>query len=167
MPGPIVCPRDGSTTDPEVHRGRFGHFAVQICPKCGGSWFDHGEIGKLYRDHAIEKMIVDYAGGPSRMTCPRCGKPTAPRPVSGFTLDVCPSCRGVWFDRDELQAAAQALSTEEARDGLRKEFGLSFGRNLHARDFLPLVFYAPGFHAALMADLDKTEEKSASRLDDL
>jgi Zn-finger nucleic acid-binding protein len=42
------------------------------------------------------------------MKCPRCDKQElAPRKVKGkdIALDICPKCKGVWFDRGELERA--------------------------------------------------------------
>lgn len=42
------------------------------------------------------------------MQCPRCASSTRaaiePTPAGAIELDYCPSCRGVWFDRGELEA---------------------------------------------------------------
>lgn len=59
------------------------------------------------------------------MKCPRCEKQElASREVAskGVTLDVCPSCQGVWFDRGELEqalpeAAAGLTIPEDAEPG--------------------------------------------------
>jgi Zn-finger nucleic acid-binding protein len=38
------------------------------------------------------------------MNCPRCGSTSLDeRERNGVTVDVCPSCRGVWLDRGELE----------------------------------------------------------------
>ncbi len=57
-------------------------------------------------------MIVDYAEGASDLACPRCGRAMARRPVGDVTLDVCPVCRGVWFDAGELETAERVLAGE-------------------------------------------------------
>ncbi len=42
------------------------------------------------------------------MLCPRCASSTRsaiePTPAGAIELDYCPSCRGIWFDRGELEA---------------------------------------------------------------
>lgn len=42
------------------------------------------------------------------MLCPRCSTSTRPAieptPAGAIELDYCPSCRGIWFDRGELEA---------------------------------------------------------------
>lgn len=38
------------------------------------------------------------------MNCPECDRPLTPEDHRGIELDVCGSCRGIWFDRGELEA---------------------------------------------------------------
>lgn len=38
------------------------------------------------------------------MNCPRCAQAMLEeREREGITIDVCPSCRGIWLDRGELE----------------------------------------------------------------
>ena len=148
----LRCPRDGTTAQTERHKGRFGHFEVDVCPTCGGVWFDKGEIADLCRDKEIERMIVEYASGDSRIECPRCGAEMASRPMSEVTLDVCPKCHGVWFDRGELEAAARVLADEEIQRGVAEEFGFDIAGGLHARDLIVLSFYSPNLHRTLLEE---------------
>jgi Zn-finger nucleic acid-binding protein len=47
------------------------------------------------------------------MICPRCEKPSLDeRDRDGVTIDVCTSCRGIWFDRGELEKLI-ARTTQE------------------------------------------------------
>ncbi len=108
----LICPRDGVGTSLEKHRGRTGGFAIDVCARCGGAWYDRGEISKLTGEREVERMIVDYAAGRSDVACPRCGATMATRPVGGVTVDVCTDCHGVWFDRDELEETVRAVSGE-------------------------------------------------------
>ncbi|MEO8601691.1 MAG: zf-TFIIB domain-containing protein [bacterium] len=41
------------------------------------------------------------------MTCPRCGTQLVERVQHDVTLDECPSCGGVWFDKGELAHLAE------------------------------------------------------------
>lgn len=52
------------------------------------------------------------------MFCPRCETESlAERTRDGVTIDHCPSCRGVWLDRGELERLiARALPAAEDRD---------------------------------------------------
>jgi Zn-finger nucleic acid-binding protein len=56
------------------------------------------------------------------MNCPRCQSAVLDeRDRSGLTVDVCPSCRGVWLDRGELEKllalAKRELEEERAYYG--------------------------------------------------
>lgn len=64
-----------------------------------------------------------YCGGPPEeeqpaqvrpARCPGCGAEMDEVAEGGLTLDRCPSCRGVWFDRGELEAAIEAKKARAA-----------------------------------------------------
>jgi uncharacterized protein len=42
------------------------------------------------------------------MDCPVCGERLKEIERSGVTLDICPSCKGVWLDRGEIDKIIQA-----------------------------------------------------------
>lgn len=109
MSEPIWCPRDHSQARTEEHDHRFRSFKLDVCPTCGGIFFDKGEITKLTDDHHLERLIVDHAGGASRLPCPRCGGAMSQRLVGEVTIDVCRACHGVWMDRGELETAVRTL----------------------------------------------------------
>ncbi|HEV8594337.1 MAG TPA: zf-TFIIB domain-containing protein [Thermoplasmata archaeon] len=114
----LLCPRDGIGTSLETHRGRVRSFSIDICPRCGGVWYDRGEIGKLTGEHEVERLIVEYAGGRSDFPCPRCGKTMATRPVGAVVVDVCMECHGVWFDADELEEVVRSMAGEVPLPGV-------------------------------------------------
>ena len=105
------CPRDGAETVTTQGTGR-GRFDLDVCPTCQGVWFDRGEIAKASEDPEIERLVTEYAGGASDLTCPRCGAGMAKRPVGEVSLDVCSRCQGVWMDAGELESALRTLSGE-------------------------------------------------------
>lgn len=98
------------------------------CPRCGGVWFDRGEVDDLRRmkpsaawheitvaEEAVPMLChschasmprdaetCPSCGWKNRLPCPSCGKDMERRQHSGLYLDVCRSCQGVWFDRLEL-----------------------------------------------------------------
>lgn len=39
------------------------------------------------------------------MQCPECRKAMTPKELGEVTLDECPQCKGIWFDKDELAEA--------------------------------------------------------------
>ena len=140
MVQPVRCPRDGAEARIEEHPGRLIPFKLDVCPTCRGIFFDRGEIGKLTNDHDLERLLVEYSGGLSRMKCPRCDGPMSPRPVGEVTIDVCGTCRGVWMDRGELEAAARTLGHPPSEG--------SFAET-HAGELATRTFLGPSLREAL------------------
>jgi len=99
---------------------------LDLCPRCGGMWFDAGEVSlartmsrfSLPRDQEPRRArcascgaFVDRDGaecpacGKSNvLACPRCTVVMERSSQGGVILDVCRGCKGVWFDRHELEA---------------------------------------------------------------
>ena len=44
------------------------------------------------------------------MKCPNCGRPLLQKTAKGVTLDLCPGCRGAWFDTGEMEKLSFAAS---------------------------------------------------------
>jgi hypothetical protein len=114
----LLCPLDGTTMSCTTYEADI---EVDICPKCGGFWLDHGELENI--QHTVEKdysnelaRMPDMIGAATRtlkqksaplVNCPVCDKKMARREhgyCSQIMVDVCPSCKGVWLDKGELQA---------------------------------------------------------------
>ncbi len=60
------------------------------------------------------------------MNCPRCNHSVLDeRERNGVVVDVCPSCRGVWLDRGELEKmlafTQREFEAERARYGYERE----------------------------------------------
>jgi Zn-finger nucleic acid-binding protein len=60
------------------------------------------------------------------MNCPRCNHSVLDeRERNGVVVDVCPSCRGVWLDRGELEKmlafTQRELEAERSRYGYERE----------------------------------------------
>lgn len=117
---------------------------VDLCPRCGGIWFEHGEVQAVRRASGVpDPGDVDPSragrctgcGAPVDRcddACPACGQkvvidcPTCDEPMEAvkhgdITLDLCTTCRGVWFDREELghiwSAALARVQREKGRQG--------------------------------------------------
>lgn len=114
---------------------------VDYCPRCGGVWFDEGEVPSLRRcQPRAFAARVEIRGGEHRMRChgcgaplprnaarcavcgranvldcPACGAALAPVERDGTRLDVCRRCRGVWFDNVELGTIWNAQVTALAQ----------------------------------------------------
>lgn len=109
-------------------------FTIDHCTRCGGAWFDAGEIGRLRvaspddlwahvapRDavHAMQchscntlferdRDECSACGWHVKLDCPQCQQPMQSARHHGMTLDACSRCRGVWFDHHELAAVWNA-----------------------------------------------------------
>lgn len=52
------------------------------------------------------------------LPCPVCRSELAPTERVGVEIDICPTCRGVWLDRGELEKILQRAGTPDlSRDG--------------------------------------------------
>jgi uncharacterized protein len=125
-----------------------GSVTVDYCPRCGGLWFDRGEVAHLARrdEAVIHPLLIDAAvrvrppcqgcGTPldrnaercevcrrsNVLDCPVCDETMERRERDGLVLDVCRRCHGVWFDNAELSAIWRlklAEATAAARRGGR------------------------------------------------
>jgi Zn-finger nucleic acid-binding protein len=115
-----------------------GTLVLDHCPRCGGIWFERGEVARLAAHHpdALWSRIsrreeafrppchechapmdrsaecCPACGWDNRLLCPECQRPMERRVREGLTLDVCTRCRGVWFDHAELSALWSASLSE-------------------------------------------------------
>lgn len=120
--------------------GEKSELVLDSCSRCGGIWFELGEVQHLRR-HA-QKSLWDHM--PQRpnafrmlchqchasmdrnaetcsacswrntIACPSCDRPLDAQNHDGLRLDVCKRCRGVWFDHIEL-AAIWNLTVDAAK----------------------------------------------------
>lgn len=98
------------------------------CARCGGVWFEAGEVQRLrrcesellwrevVRREAAQAMLCHSCRSPVdrqatscsvcgwkvELDCPTCARPMEVSTRGGMHLDYCRHCRGVWFDHDEL-----------------------------------------------------------------
>ena len=118
MSAKLRCPVDGN----ELERTAFQGIEIDVCRKCGGVWFDHGELDDVMREAMAQPQSVarldPRAGAPTKhtphreLTCPRCQKPMAAGifgKTSNIELDRCPQCSGQWADGGELSALVEYL----------------------------------------------------------
>jgi Zn-finger nucleic acid-binding protein len=101
---------------------------LDLCPICGGVWFDRGEVQEtrkvplqtvrrhfdLSREPHFMRCHSCYVSMErneaacrlcdwhNEICCPVCGRGMERVACKGLTLDVCRECGGVWFDRNEL-----------------------------------------------------------------
>ena len=140
------------------------------CGRCGGVWFDAGEVQQLRRcdPGALWSAVVQREGVHAmqchacsahvprtveacpacgwkvRLDCPHCQKQMEISTDAGLRLDYCRHDRGVWFDHDELadiwKIEANALMERRARAG-------EAGGVLDVLMYDPFAMYY-GIHAA-------------------
>ncbi len=117
--------------------GRAHELELDHCRRCGGVWFELGEIQRLRQQpsrvfwnrvsplapdarplcHSCHTPIDRNAhecvscGTRNVIDCPVCQQALEAQTYQNIRLDVCKSCRGVWFDHAEL-AAIWKLSLE-------------------------------------------------------
>jgi Zn-finger nucleic acid-binding protein len=147
--------------------GGQGELVLDYCPRCGGMWFELGEVQQLrqrkprqlwkqipqrpspartlcHSCHApLDRAAESCPACQSRNTldCPSCQQPLLMRIQDGLRLDVCEKCRGVWFDHAELSAIWK-LSLTKVRKR-RAQTAVSGRANDAAFVMLDPLIYAP------------------------
>jgi Zn-finger nucleic acid-binding protein len=118
---PIDCPRCKKTMKAEYVQKLGPDVRIDVCGKCGGSWFDRGELSQTIEDRRIADRLTEppIRGSMSSISCPRCGGRLRARREWDVEVDVCISCGGVWLDHGELEElkaqAVKDLDDEEKR----------------------------------------------------
>lgn len=110
--------------------GARGELVLDSCRRCGGIWFELGEVQRLKRlrpqtlwdrvglrdtpvvaqcheCHAPLDRNAARCGAcnrPNSIACPACDRTMDAQTEHGLRLDVCRDCKGVWFDHVELAA---------------------------------------------------------------
>jgi Zn-finger nucleic acid-binding protein len=97
--------------EPWTSRG----LALDHCLSCKGLWFDSGELREhLAKSHARLAELDLQPTGETRFACPRCPATRLAQATAwSVTLDVCPSCRGVFLDLGEVEELLGAISRGE------------------------------------------------------
>lgn len=113
-----------------MHKARFEqhHLELDVCRRCGGIWFDAGEVESLSRVHPnlaeTEIKLKPEAhlmachrcsssmdrnadrcpacNWENRLDCPVCQRKMSIARVGDLKLDYCKHDKGVWFDNVEL-----------------------------------------------------------------
>ena len=125
------CPVCVGARMDKVHiKDRAGTLTLDACPRCGGLWFERGELGQLSarKPSAIRTQVPEQVdrvrppclgchapidrdaekceacGRRNALHCPMCDREMDRREHAGLILDFCKHCHGVWFDNAELSA---------------------------------------------------------------
>ena len=171
------CPVCQVMMDKAQVRGRAGVLTLDHCNRCGGIWFERGEVQQLAirkpddlwaevapRSDAPPPLCpqcqtpvdrdTEQCGACHRkntINCPHCDDPMTRKPVNNLVLDICERCHGVWFDHKELEAV-WTLSLHAAAVARRTPRGgeaLAVGGDV----LLSAMFWTPGLvvHGAVGA----------------
>lgn len=145
------------------------------CARCGGVWFEHGEVQQLRRIDPQElwALIVrrsethrmqchnchayiersqrncSACGWRVKLDCPVCQRAMEQVQHDGINLDICRKCKGVWFDHEELESIwkLQVRSLVKDRRGALDDAGVGSLVLLDALTYDPFLAYY-GIHAA-------------------
>ena len=99
---------DAQTNEIDFHGEK-----VDKCEKCGGLFFDKGELSKIvhlaevFHNIHIEEEDIDsvpQAEHQRIVYCPADKSEMKPMDIAGLIIDVCPDCGGVWLDDGEISA---------------------------------------------------------------
>ncbi len=118
-----ACPYCGAVVVPKTPIGAVGPAERRtFCPRCGSLY-----PAAVARCPRCPPGPTDERGG----HCPRCGADLEATSMGGVSVDRCPSCRGHWFDGDELEhvldLTTEGVSREDAaslKAGLRPVLGV-------------------------------------------
>lgn len=148
------CPVCLGVTMEKVAVGGAGELVLDHCPRCGGIYFDLGEVQLLRKRaaetlwervprradvipaqcHACHAHIERNAERcpacrrKTRFDCPACQRPMQQARYGELSLDICKRCKGVWFDHHELSAIWEIeLNRALERRGKRSRFSRNAG----------------------------------------
>ncbi|MBM3497642.1 MAG: hypothetical protein FJX74_03120 [Armatimonadetes bacterium] len=120
---PRPCPR----CSVPLRTAKSAAMALDMCTRCGGAFFDHGELPRLARDEPqafrkLEALVEEVATEDGRgegpaLVCPGCAAPMERYQYaycSGILLDRCRACSGIWVDGGELGRIDEHLARGQA-----------------------------------------------------
>ena len=116
----MYCPKCFSKTlvsfDVEGH-----DFSVEQCSKCGGLWFDGGELEQALGKTAVKSLKVPRNSEQTPLPCPHCRKKlySFKYPGTYAKIEMCKSCSGIWLDKNEFEEISTVR--EHSRDTVYEE----------------------------------------------
>lgn len=142
---------------------------LDACNRCGGMWFDHGEVNQLkqlqpqlvethvqvrnqefmMQCHRCETPMPRNADDcpkchwKNRLECPICQKTMEIVKIGDIKLDVCKTCKGAWFDNIELAALWNGRLDRIGSDLRKQPAGAGFTGEDAAYLFLDVLTYSP------------------------
>jgi Zn-finger nucleic acid-binding protein len=159
----------------EGKKGSAPPLVLDHCPRCGGVWFEHGEVQQLRRVDPAElwtKIVkrseahrmqchncaalvarnetrCSTCGWNAQLDCPVCERKMDIVSHGDLRLDVCKRCKGVWFDHDELADVweIEVNAMVQQKRGAIGDAGVGSLVLLDALTYDPFLTYY-GLHAA-------------------
>jgi uncharacterized protein len=171
----LPCPACLGVNLSKVQIGPQKQLVLDYCQRCGGIWFESGEVQQLRQSkpaalwtevvqrresvkmacHSCHALIdrnlteCEACGWKNTIECPSCARPMKAQTYEGLRLDVCTKCKGVWFDHEEL-SAIWSLNLEASLVRRRRGGGFAHDDSfvlMSALAYSPeILFY--GAHAA-------------------
>lgn len=95
----------------------YNQVELDLCPDCGGVWFDRGELELLLSGGAAVPL-ADARTTEAGRSCPLCDKTMEKKnigPGGRVLVDVCPRDCGLWFDRAEVEDLGRDLTGAEMK----------------------------------------------------
>lgn len=100
---------------------------IDSCPECYGLWFDGEELKLFFQSPQLSKLILeedaserllqaesDVGRETETRMCPVCDDcPLFVSKMGAVQVDYCLRCRGIWFDRSELESLVSAYRKGE------------------------------------------------------
>ncbi|WP_394203283.1 rhomboid family intramembrane serine protease [Shewanella waksmanii] len=106
---------------------------VDNCQKCGGLWFEKGELNSALSsaDNGDDRVRLEQSMGEflgiSERHCSHCDKSMEHYYLmAGYEveIDVCDSCHGVWLDADETQKVVDSPKIKQLLAKLDKQINM-------------------------------------------
>ena len=103
----MICPRCNNQLETASTAG----IPTRVCPHCSGTWISGASLTAFFAryegaDDIVEAFdgILDLEFRASRRKCPSCsGKHLKAVVIDDTELDYCVSCKGLFFDKGELE----------------------------------------------------------------
>ncbi len=102
-----------------------------MCLRCGGLWFEAGELARAIRSHDADAVsgsfVAESVGeviGASRDVCPACKTTLAIHRLSQTNpalVEICQTCSGAWLPHGEIERAQAGHELRDARAAIDAE----------------------------------------------
>lgn len=93
----MKCPKDQTKLNVTIVEG----VSAMSCSKCKGVWLDYKHLLALGIGKDKREKITPVEGA-SALKCPSDQHQLVTIKHHKVEIDICPSCHGIWFDRDEV-----------------------------------------------------------------